>query len=192
MTRYICEIALFHKEFVSIRPSVMARSALALARCILGRVQPRHSEWAASYDSVTVVSLSQQLHRPSLVLSRKYASSHLSHVSSTMEEFLLRQASIAKRYAPSTPPSETPSVPDQKSGLTSDFGPHTPEKGHYPASMPNGYLTPPITPNGDSIGVGNQGKGYGMVPPRYPATPSPQPGAQHMQQYNYQYQQWMP
>ena len=36
MTWYICEIALYHRDFVSVRPSVLARSALALARFVLG------------------------------------------------------------------------------------------------------------------------------------------------------------
>ncbi|KZF24186.1 G1/S-specific cyclin CLN2 [Xylona heveae TC161] len=184
MTRYICEISLFHKEFVSIRPSVLARSALALARCILGRVQPHQSEWAGQYDSLTVVTLSQQLHRPTTVLARKYASSHLSHVSRIMEEFLLRQASIAKRYAPPTPQCETPS--EQKLELLGEFGPHTPEKGHYPLSMPSGYMTPPITPNGGNFEASQHEKAYG--PGR--RTASPQQTVHQPQQYTeYTYQQ---
>ncbi|KAI9834367.1 MAG: hypothetical protein M1819_002978 [Sarea resinae] len=180
MAWYLCEIAMFHKAFVATRPSTMARSALALSRCILGRVQPNHDEWSSKYDSLTVVSLSQQLHRPSQVLSRKYASSHLSGVSRTMEKFLSRQASIARRYAPPTPPCETPISEEHKAAIIEHFAPQTPEKGYYPAIMPNGYLTPPITPEGQFTSYGDQWKGYGVVPARCPATPSPPSSVQHM------------
>src|SRR5436190_13669078 len=72
MAWYIAEIALFYKEFVSTRPSVMARSSLALARCILNRPEPTDSEWATNLGSFTVVNLSHHLQQPSQVLSRKY------------------------------------------------------------------------------------------------------------------------
>ena len=73
MACYISEIAMFQKEFVSKPPSDMARTSLALARCILARPQAPHAEWAAQYNPQTLVMLSQSLHRPSAVLSRKYA-----------------------------------------------------------------------------------------------------------------------
>ncbi|CAN9195658.1 unnamed protein product [Alternaria alternata] len=50
MTLYIAEIALFHKEFVSTRPSVLARSALALARCVLSRPQACNTDWSGAHD----------------------------------------------------------------------------------------------------------------------------------------------
>lgn len=172
MSWYICEIAMFHKEFVSTRPSVMARSALALARCILGRSQPQYSDWTAEYDSFTMVSLSQQLHRPSQVLSKKYASSHFASVAVTMETFLARQASIARSYAPPTPPCEASFPAERKAVPSSDGLPQTPQKGQQHSMMPNGVLTPPITPDGECFGNGAYTKGFGIVPPRFPATPS--------------------
>ncbi|KAL8724346.1 MAG: hypothetical protein Q9181_006867 [Wetmoreana brouardii] len=149
MACYISEIALFHKEFVSKRPSDTARAALALARCILNRPQALSSDWAAQYDSQTLVSLSQQLHRPSQVLSRKYSAGHLCRVSIQLEEFLARQASIAKCYA--TPP--TP--PEEKAVSHQAYPPVTPVKQPYP-SAPNGCLTPPITPNHNAYYMGGQ------------------------------------
>ena len=175
MSWYICEIAMFHKEFVSVRPSVMARSALALARCILGRGQPEFSDWSAEYDSYTMVSLSQQLHRPSQVLSKKYGSSHFASVAVSMEVFLARQASIARSYAPPTPPCEMASYSTERKSMTSPHEgvPQTPQKGQHPMSMPNGVLTPPITPDGESFGTGAYvARELGVVPPRLPATPS--------------------
>ena len=173
MAWYLCEIAMFHKEFVSTRPSVMARSSLALARCILGRSQPQSSDWAAQYDSLTMVGLSQQLHRPSQVLSKKYASSHLSSVAVTMDTFLARQASIARSYAPPSPPTEVASSSTDCKSFSDRAGlPHTPIKTHL-TSMANGVLTPPITPDHEYFATGVQAKHLGMgPPPPCPITPS--------------------
>ncbi|EAU35448.1 conserved hypothetical protein [Aspergillus terreus NIH2624] len=106
MALYISEISQFHREFVSKPSSDLAKASLALARCILNRPQPRHTEWASQYDSMTLVGLSQQLHQPSQVLCRKYSSSHYSRVSKILEQFLARQASIAS-YSPPSPPEST-------------------------------------------------------------------------------------
>jgi Cyclin, N-terminal domain/Cyclin, C-terminal domain len=172
MAGYLTEISLFHKEFVSTRPSVMARSALALARCILGRPTPREqNDWASSYDSQTIVGLSQQLHRPSPVLLRKYATEHLSRVSSIVEDFLARQASIARRQNPTTPPAESFLAP-QTASYNRVAGPQTPIKGQHP-NMPNGMdgmMTPPITPEGEYF----HQQVRGITPSRCPSTPTPQ------------------
>ncbi|KAF2140903.1 uncharacterized protein K452DRAFT_229595 [Aplosporella prunicola CBS 121167] len=182
MAWYISEIALFHKEFVSVRPSVLARSALALARCVLGRSQTRNSEWAGTYDPVVVLNLSHHLYQPSQVLSRKYASMHLSAVSTTVEEFLQRQQQIARRnITPPTPPAMETDKPAADCYLT----PSTPQKSHYDAVMAHGCLTPPITPD-QEFG----GNSYAKIAPRtYPATPTSAPADMQQQnqgQYNYQ------
>ena len=68
MAWYICELALYHKDFVSKKPSVMARASLALAQGILGR-----SEITSDHDvevSKTILELSHKLDRPSTVLFR--------------------------------------------------------------------------------------------------------------------------
>src|SRR5215471_3262301 len=95
---YILEISLFYRDFVSKLSSDLARAALALSRCILNRPQPRQTDWASNYDSVTLVNLSQHLLQPSQVLSRKYSSAHYSRVSKLLEQFLSHQISIAKPY----------------------------------------------------------------------------------------------
>ncbi|PWW78539.1 hypothetical protein C7212DRAFT_343241 [Tuber magnatum] len=173
MARYLSEVALFHKDFVSVRPSVMARSSLALARHILGRPIPRHSEWAGKYDTNVLVLLSQNLHRPSSILSRKYASPEYACVSTILEEFLARQAQIAKQSMPPTPPSEV--YESSRTAMDEDMKSQdvhmTPSKGQQQVSM--GYITPPVTPNA----------GYfaddGVPSARMPITPTPQ----HQQQY---------
>jgi hypothetical protein len=175
MTLYIAEIALFHKEFVSTKPSVLARSALALARCILSRAQAKSSEWAGAYDPQTVMGLSNHLYQPSQVLSRKYGSAHLSSVSATVDEFLQRQAQIARRAAaPPTPPAPV-SLEEPKPAANGYLGPQTPQKTPYGTVMQHGALTPPITP-GENEQFAN---GYVAAKPQpgathvYPATPTP-------------------
>ncbi|PVH92925.1 hypothetical protein DM02DRAFT_542602 [Periconia macrospinosa] len=194
MTLYIAEIALFHKEFVSTKPSVLAKSALALARCILSRNQHSTSDWAGAYDAQTVMGLSNHLYQPSQVLSRKYSSMHLSNVSTTVDEFLQRQAQIARRAAaPPTPPVTV--VADERSKPFVDtygpHGPHTPQKSQYGAAVvQHGCLTPPITPENEQFA-------YGTVPKSqptshaYPTTPTPDHPAnvQQAQYYNGAYVQ---
>lgn len=161
MACYIAETAMFHKEFVSKRPSDIARTSLAVARYILGRPQAPNDDWASKYDHQTLLSLSQQLHQPSGVLSRKYSSAHLSKVSIILEGFMARQASISRCYAtPPTPPAET-CAEDCKEQLLQNKLPVTPTKPRYLPSMNNGCLTPPITPtnqdyySGPNAGMGN-------------------------------------
>jgi hypothetical protein len=150
MARFIAEIGLFHKEFISKRPSDMARAALALARYVLNRPQSPNVDWASRYETHTLVTLSQHLHRPSQILSRKYSSSHLSRVSVVLEEFLARQASIARCYA--SPPSPLSDVSSRGVGkVNPQYGAATncvtPQKRKYFGFNVNGSLTPPITPN---------------------------------------------
>ncbi|KAF2205953.1 G1/S-specific cyclin CLN2 [Delitschia confertaspora ATCC 74209] len=187
MSLYIAEIALFHKEFVSTRPSVLARSALALSRCILSRTQVNTSEWAGAYDPQTVMSLSNHLYQPSQVLSRKYSSIHLSSVSTTIEEFLQRQAQVAKRAAaaPPAPPAALLGEPKPASDVYG--GPQTPQKTQYGSVVQHGCLTPPITPDGE-FAPNNVIKVQTVSAPVYPTTPTPdhpanvqQPQAQYYQ-----------
>jgi hypothetical protein len=166
LATYISEIAMFQKEFVSKRPSDMARTSLALARCILGRPQALHGEWAAQYDPQTLVTLSQQLHQPSTVLSRKYATAHLSRVSSILDDFLARHASIARGYAPPpTPPAET-STESFRHQIPAKGMPVTPTKPQFQPNLNNGCPTPPITPTNDQYFAGpNTGVGKFGLPP---------------------------
>ncbi|EPS30406.1 hypothetical protein PDE_05357 [Penicillium oxalicum 114-2] len=142
MALYILEIALFHRDFVSKLSSELARAALALARCVLNRPQPRSTDWAAQYDSSTVVGLSLQIHQPSTVVARKYASSHFSRVAKIMEQFLSRQATLAS-YSRCTPPVEAPA--DSKPYM-GEMGLATPQKTQQLSAVARGYMTPPITP----------------------------------------------
>ncbi|KAK1755023.1 cyclin-like protein [Echria macrotheca] len=165
MAAYICEIALYHREFVSTKPSVMARSSLALARAILEKPEVPDGEWEHP-ENVTLLTLSHHLNQPSGTLARKYASPFYSNVSTKLAVFLEQQAAIARIAAPTPAPCE----PTQSGKPVDIYG--TPHKGLGSVNgVADGYMTPPITPDGANFG--QMGKGY-QVPPRCPVTPSPQ------------------
>ncbi|KAK4980944.1 hypothetical protein LTR66_010278 [Elasticomyces elasticus] len=182
MATYISEIAMFRKDFVSVRPSVMARSALALARCILARPQPIQSDWAAQYDPHVALNLSNILNQPSQVLYRKYSSAHLYSVSATIEGFLAQQAQIARLNAQPLVTAEFPPLDVQQASASQYLNPQTPQKVQYPVA-PMGVLTPPITPDKDFSGNTGYGVSHGM-PPRLNATPTPPPSAEHQRYYS--------
>jgi hypothetical protein len=179
MACYISEIAMFQKEFVSKRPSDMARTSLALARCVLGRAQESREEWASEYEQQTLVALSQQLHRPSLVLSRKYATHQLFQVSATLDRFLARTASINRAYAaPPTPPAET-SADSFGRQHPSTAAPITPTKRQLPPTMNNGCPTPPETPTEEEPPNKFQKDMGGARRPTSPSILCSQPASQH-------------
>jgi hypothetical protein len=97
----------------------------------------------------------------------------MSRVSAGLEKFLLEQAAIR---SPPTPPSQPIQKVQQHHDIYS-----TPQKQY--GNMVNGYLTPPITPEGEYFVSGNEIKGYQQVP-RCPVTPTPQ----HQNPYGYQQQ----
>lgn len=154
MARYISEIALFSKDFISELPSDMARSSLVLARYILGR------NMALRFDELAV-TLSQQLHRPSPILSRKYSTVKFTRVSKTLESFLAREASIARcNPTPPTPPSELLPTDIGRAVQRGAQGPCiTPQKGQMLSLDGNGCPTPPITPVGTDFVGYNPGLG---------------------------------
>ncbi|RDW82561.1 hypothetical protein BP6252_03673 [Coleophoma cylindrospora] len=185
MAWYISEIALYHKEFVSTRPSTMARASLALARGILGRPEENDRTWDHN-DNLILISLSQQLHRPSSVLARKYASPHMSRVSVSLENFLAQQAAIQRRASPPTPPCEPTQL--LKPVPSNGYGYDTPQKAQ--GQMAYGYPTPPITPEGEYFVAGKDVNGYQATAPRCPVTPTPTHNNPYAEQQHYQpYQQ---
>ena len=184
MALYLSEIALYHKDFVQIKASVMARASLALARGILGR--PDVNDSHDHIENITIVNLSDKLSRPSQVLYRKYASPHMSRASASLEHFVRQQELLQLHANPPTPPCEATM---HKPNATADMFPGTPQKHPY-GNMVNGYLTPPITPEGECFQGGNEMKLYQQVP-RCPVTPTPsqnnpylQPQAQYQAYHN--------
>ena len=89
MTLYLAEIAMYHREFVSTKPSVMAIAALALARSILGRPQLATSH--NDHASMAILRLSQNLGFPPHTLVKKYRPREVSGVADILEKFLKAQ-----------------------------------------------------------------------------------------------------
>ncbi|KAF2148791.1 G1/S-specific cyclin CLN2 [Myriangium duriaei CBS 260.36] len=160
MSLYLSEIALYHREFISVMPSVLARSSLALARLILGRPQNEDSlSWSARYDSKVVMDLSNVLSEPSQALFRKYSSPHLSSVSTVVDAFLQHQAMVAQQRARAvqvqvSQPQDSPMMVD-----SFHLAPQTPQKPAYPMNIVAGVMTPPITPD---KGFGGSEHGFGV------------------------------
>ena len=172
LTLYILEIALYHRDFVSKQSSTLALAALALARHILGRPQPHPTEWAHRFCNDVFLNLSQKLHEPSLIVSRKYGSARYSNVTMRLDTYLQQKALMAQR-APLTPTYElTPPSVISKAANGSYFGTFaTPPKTQIPSIMQHGLYTPPITPEEDSKHMFN-----GRIVP-----PTPTPNAQQFQ-----------
>jgi hypothetical protein len=188
LTLYLLEISLYHRDFVSKQSSTMALAALALARHILGRPQARANEYASRYCNTTLLALSQKLHEPSLILSRKYASARYSCASRTLSSFLAHQAALAAAaQAPPTPTYELtpPQLVSKPAGVDYFAAYSTPQKPQAPSF--HGYPTPPITPEEEVFSTTNN-HNY----PRFgSSTPTPNATDQAFTSFNFgsQYQQ---
>ena len=137
MARYICEVALYHKDFVSTKPSIIARASLALAKSILSSREPLILDQTEIF---TVGALSQYLPEISRILMRKYSPPHFSRSSIRLEHVLAQQAAIGRGIiGPPTLPCEIPQEP----GHDSDCGQSSQKTSDCVA---NGYPTPQITP----------------------------------------------
>lgn len=179
MTWYLCEISLFHREFVAVLPSVMARTALALARYVLSRPLPDQADWSGRYDYDLLIRLSEMVYQPSPVVLKKFASPQFSYVSNTMETFLERQRQVeqarqqaeqARQAAEASLNFEIGPMHEQVPVLNNNTLPITPIKPAYALNIYNGLATPPITPENDLAYAAMYGK---AAPPRCPTTPTP-------------------
>jgi hypothetical protein len=179
MSWYLCEIAMYHKDFVSRKPSVMARASLALARNILGRSDPFEGQDFEVSD--VIVKLSTKVRTPSQVLFRKYVSPSMSRVAETLERTIQKQEAMNRRASPPTPPCE-PAM-QQKPIYNQEMYPGTPQKQPY-GNVVNGYMTPPITPEGEYF-MNGENKGYHQAP-RCPVTPTPSGHNPYVQPQQYQ------
>ncbi|KAG8533033.1 uncharacterized protein KY384_001816 [Bacidia gigantensis] len=167
MACYIAEIAMYQRDFIGKRPSDMARASLALSRSILSRPQEHATEWAGQYEPQTLMLLSQQLHRPSKILSRKYATVHFSRVALILDDFLARQIEMQKFInPPPTPPAEARK--DEFSEPACKDAPQTPSKIKKIPMYNNGCPTPPDTPTNQEY-FSNK---LAAVEPARPPTPA--------------------
>ena len=188
MTWYLCEMALFHKDFVSTRPSILARSALALARCVLGRPPSREINWEDRYDSAVVLKLANSLSQPSQVLSRKYGSITFSSVAHTVEYFLQAQQQQQQQLTPEASPVV---IREPKVNSINFTSPQTPQKNSYSvATMQHGCLTPPITPENGMFGQHGYAKPQ-LPSSAYPPTPTPVSNSSILPSQQYEYSRFL-
>ena len=174
LTLYILEIAMYDREFVSKRSSVLSLSALVLARHILCRNQPRADEFGSQFCSETVMALLQKVHDPSSILSRKYAGARYSSVTRTLSTFVAQKAAMsAAARAPMTPTYElTPPSVAAKPAVNEYFPTFaTPQKSQVPSLTQHGLYTPPITPEGEMFGTTQ--KTFNAPNQYAPPTPTP-------------------
>lgn len=184
MAWYISENALYHKEFVSTKPSVMASTSLTLARMVLRR--PDVSAIPLCHEEqLTLLQLFKALQQPSQALARKYASSLLSRASDVVDIFMREHqaALVRQNTVPASPPMEE---------VVKDNNIYsTPVKVVQNSFYQNGYLTPPITPDGDCYGVPQHSNDSCGFANRRPITPTPASNYYthgHQQQYAAYYQ----
>lgn len=94
MAAYLREIALYHRSFISNKPSAIARTSLALARTILDRTEADSGD-----EEETMISnmLSHHIRRPSLIVARKYSDRNFCQVSQKLAKFVSVQAIPTRR-----------------------------------------------------------------------------------------------
>ncbi|KAJ3454255.1 hypothetical protein MRS44_018149 [Fusarium solani] len=174
MAAYLCEIAMYYRDFVSTKPSTMARSSLVLARVILARPYVNDGKWDHT-ENMTLLTLSHHLHQPSATLARKYSTPNYSQVSQKLVKFMAEQADLARRAA-------NPTTPHTNNIYS------TSQEGHSATMGFDGYPTPPITPDCFSLrgNSHNMAKDCYGLPPWCPVTPTPHYHASgHAQQQHY-------
>jgi len=88
LSLYLAEIALYHREFISIRPSTVSSCILALAHDILKCERPSDREWIAPVCEPVVYNLSICLARPPTVAFNKYVRSRSPCLGAAIEMYL--------------------------------------------------------------------------------------------------------
>ncbi|KAJ0126699.1 hypothetical protein HZ326_29758 [Fusarium oxysporum f. sp. albedinis] len=158
MAAYLCEIALYHRDFVSTRPTVMARSSLDLARVIVGRAEVKDEKEWDRMENATWIALLRHCQSPSPTLVRKYSTAGYSRVSQRLARFTAEQNAIAHRATgPAYPRAKT--INRYRGNIYS-----TSQKGHNVLHV-HDYPTPPITPN-SNCWMGSQSlPGMSRLPP---------------------------
>lgn len=91
MALYLSEISLFNYELIRIKPSIIARSALFLARIVVNVPQPSDESFDEA-ESRVVKALSKNLFRPPQILRAKYSVEARQQVSHVLSQFLFSRA----------------------------------------------------------------------------------------------------
>ncbi|KAL1412419.1 hypothetical protein Q8F55_000164 [Vanrija albida] len=113
--RFLMEVTLFHRQFVGVRPSLIAWGSVVLARFICGKLRKPCPDFIAPDEALAVrvataidTILHESLDNVSEILIRKYANVNQYHRCSTfIREFYLS----GRRFAPNPPRTSTAYVP---------------------------------------------------------------------------------
>jgi hypothetical protein len=92
LATYICEIALYHRDFVSTKSSTMAELSLAFARTVLGQDQTTHNQGA---ESPIFVMLQKCARTPSTTLVKKYSKYSLYQVPQRLAKYMCTQVAAS-------------------------------------------------------------------------------------------------
>ncbi|PFH56354.1 hypothetical protein XA68_16689 [Ophiocordyceps unilateralis] len=183
MASYLSEMALYHRDFVSVKPSTLARACLAVARAVLGRPELPEQGLDAEENSVAE-ALSRHLDQPSPTLARKYSTPGTYRVSHLLADFSAARAAAAAAAAMASAAQRIANPPTPPVEKHADIY-STPHKAHVGPAAFDGYLTPPITPDGACFGNAMPADSY-PLPSRCPMTPTPHGYAPHRQAVSYQ------
>jgi len=180
---FMCENALYYRDFVAVQPSKLSRSALALARHILGRPEVSPNLWGARGDVDIMFKLHELcLEQPTQVISQKYSSQKLSSVAQIVESYMHNRRQeqmqqVQQQVSQEEMVLDVPNVPY--------VVPSTPQKMAYHAPVNQfGLDTPPITPENENAYCVDRAHQPG---PSFPSTPSPVP-SHHTYHHPGQYQ----
>lgn len=99
LASYISELTLYHRDFVSVKPSMIARSSVALARLVLRQPETDNVGWSQAEIQALFV-FSRCLNTPASTLCRKYSTAHMSGVSQALADFLAKHANINTKIYP--------------------------------------------------------------------------------------------
>ena len=163
MSLYLCEVAMYHRDFVSQRPSDIARVAIAISHIILRRRSLLgRDHWSAVVDQSLTSTLFSYLAKPSEILVQKYKQPQYSYVALLVDSYVIQQAAIAQA-AVRTPPITPESSQERVVPLSC-----TPRKRRYPYDIEI-PPSPPITPGTD---IYNKGYSVPQIVFNAPDTPA--------------------
>lgn len=102
--RFLMEVSLFHREFISITPSILASGALMLARYICGKESRsfQNAEETAKAAQLIDAHVKENMQDLSLILVKKYSYHYYSSASTIVREWYMRHASGDKAVTTGT------------------------------------------------------------------------------------------
>lgn len=120
IARFLCELALFHKELMDIPSCTLALSAYTLALYIMGTLRSIPANLGPT-EAQCMNILFSKLDTSSKSLQRKYSSSTLSQAYHIVSNFAVRQQYTNMSLPPTPPPSTPPLFANDSKDSTRSF-----------------------------------------------------------------------